>query len=135
MGYKGVQMLPGRGNGFVAGFALIIPLVDVGRGDRLRAEAQLARARAESSWTHARVEVAHEGLDARVDALTLDDDDASAIVELAEDAYRADEIEVGVLIDAQRAWLDGETAELDLALRARLARVELDRLEGRGPTP
>ena len=72
MGYKGVQMLPGRGNGFVAGFALIIPLVDVGRGDRLRAEAQLARARAESSWMYARVEVAHEGLDARVDALTLD---------------------------------------------------------------
>lgn len=49
---------------------------------------------------------------------------------IAEAAYRAGEASLLELLDAYRAELDAETTELDLALRARLARIELDHLSG-----
>lgn len=132
LGYKGVQMLPQRANGFVASIGLTIPLFDFGRADRRRAEASLARTRAQLTWTRERLETEREGLDARLATFSPAPSGPSELVEVARVAYVGGEIETVELLDTYRAWMDGETADLDRALAARLARVELDRLEGRG---
>jgi cobalt-zinc-cadmium efflux system outer membrane protein len=48
----------------------------------------------------------------------------------AETAYRAGEGGILELLDAYRTELDAELAALELELRARLARIELDELSG-----
>ncbi len=134
LGYKGVQAVPQRADGFVASVGLTIPLVDFGRADRRRAEAALAHTRARSTWTRERLEIEREGLDARLASYSPDlsnPSDPSELVEVAQVAYMGGEIGTIELLDTYRAWMDGETADLDRALAARLVQIELDRLEGR----
>jgi len=52
------------------------------------------------------------------------------LTHIAEAAYRAGEGNILDLLDAYRAELNAETTALDLELRARLARIELDVLSG-----
>lgn len=131
LGYKGVEAIPRRLDGFVASVGITLPVFDFGRADRRRAEAALARNRADLAWTRQRLEVAREGLALRLDALAPKADDADELVELARTAYVAGEIDTIELLDTYEAWMEGELAELDQALAARLARIDLDRLEGR----
>ena len=49
---------------------------------------------------------------------------------IAETAYRAGEGSLLELLDAYRAELDAQQMKLDLALQARLSRIELDSLTG-----
>jgi cobalt-zinc-cadmium efflux system outer membrane protein len=131
LGYKGVQAVPQRSDGFVASVGFAIPLFDFGRADRRRTQAELARTRAELTWTRERLETEREGLDARLKAFSPSPEGPSELVEVARVAYIGGEIDTVELLDTYRAWMDGETSDLDRALAARLASIELDRLEGR----
>ena len=55
---------------------------------------------------------------------------SSDLTRIAETAYRAGEGGILELLDAYKAQLEAETTLLDLELRARLARIELDALSG-----
>ena len=69
----------------------------------------------------------------RETALTFRDETLTASQELsriAEASYRAGEGSLLELLDAYRTELDVQTMKLDLALRARLSRIELDALTG-----
>jgi cobalt-zinc-cadmium efflux system outer membrane protein len=56
--------------------------------------------------------------------------DSQNLSGIAETAYRAGEAGLLELLDAYRTELDFSTTELDLALRARLANIDLETLSG-----
>jgi cobalt-zinc-cadmium efflux system outer membrane protein len=62
----------------------------------------------------------------RREALTV----SRELMQIARTAYTAGEGSVLDLIDAWRTELDAELTSLDLDYRARLARIELDRIAG-----
>lgn len=131
LGYKGVQALPQHLHGFTATIGLTLPVADFGRADRRRAEATLARRRSDLALTRERLEVEHEGLETRIDALGIASHESSEVVELARTAFAAGEIDTIELLDVYDAWQVGEGNALEQALTGRLAAIELDRLEGK----
>lgn len=130
---------PGRsGSGLIIGVSMSIPLFDRGQATQQRSGAQAQALRAERVMALARVEaevraawrqsteLREAGEAFRRESLTGSRD----LSRIAEAAYRGGETNLLELLDAYRAELDAESTELDLALRARLARIELDRLSG-----
>lgn len=136
-GYKGVEvpMTGGRTHGFVVSLGIPLPLLDRGRADRtrvasraraLQAETRLAatEARAQASALArevARLSDASRAMDRRNAEV------AEPLVKAAESGYRGGEIGVMELVDAYRSSTEAELLELDLAMQARDAEIELRR--------
>lgn len=125
-------------NGLMLALSVPIPLSDRGQAQAQQARAQVATLQAERSVKLARAEAELRGLwsqstQLRKTALAFRDETLTASQELsriAEASYRAGEGSLLELLDAYRAELDAHTMKLDLALRARLSRIELDALTG-----
>lgn len=130
---------PGRSDdGFVVGVSVAIPLFDRGQAAQQKSRAQAQTLRADHALALARAEAELRGVwrqarDLREAAGSFRERalaDSRELSRIAEAAYRVGEASLLELLDAYRAELDAETTELDLALRARLARIELDTLSG-----
>lgn len=128
-------------NGLMLALSVPIPLFDRGQAEVQQARAQAAGVLAERTLKLARAEAELRGLwsqttQLRETALAFRDETLLASQELsriAETSYRAGEGSLLELLDAYRAELDAHTMKLDLALRARLSRIELDALTGATP--
>lgn len=112
-----------------------LPLFDRGEGRRDIAAAQARSLRAEHALAVSRGEAEVRGLwrqasELRAAAAALRASPMGDLSRTAEAAYRAGEGGILELLDAYRAELDAELAALDLELRARLARIELDTFSG-----
>ena len=139
-GWKGVQYIGLRSDGFVINASITLPVIDRGQGPRRRAEAegQALRGRA----TLARQELTGEilGLRAEADRLYVLAEqftrerrrDAEELMKIADAAYRGGELGILELLDAFRGAVDDELQGLELALMARRARIELERAAGGG---
>lgn len=135
-GWKGVD-LPngGRANGFVVSLGFPIPVLDRGRAERtrvasreraLRAEASLAATEARAQANALAREIAR--LSDAASAMDRKNADVTeALVRAAESGYRGGEIGVMELVDAYRSSTEAELLELDLAMQARGAEIELRR--------
>ncbi|WP_323003993.1 TolC family protein [Denitromonas sp.] len=130
---------PGRSdNGVIVGLSLTLPLFDRGQADQAmsRAQARVLRAQHQLSLAETQANVRgvwQEAMSLHEAASTYRKDALASTQQLsdtAEAAYRAGESSLLELLDAYRAEMDALTTELDLSLRARLARIELDRLYG-----
>lgn len=125
-------------SGFLLSVSVPLPLFDRGEGPRRRAAAQveltvaqlaLARERAEGDvrglWMQSRQlnEAARRFGTEALDA-------SRRLVQIAEAAYRGGETTILDLLDTYRGMAEGATRAIELALAARLARLELDFLSG-----
>lgn len=130
---------PGRSdNAVMVGVSIPIPLFDRGQAHEQRARAQAHTLRAEHALVLAKSEAELRGIwrqatelhqaaaSFRRDSLASSRD----LTRIAEAAYRAGEGGILELLDAYKAQLEAETTLLDLELRARLARIELDLMSG-----
>jgi cobalt-zinc-cadmium efflux system outer membrane protein len=138
VGQKSLDEPTRHGSGPIVGLSFSIPLFDRGqaaqqgnfaKAQTVRAEHVMALSKADAElrgrWNQAN-ELRKAALAYRRDA-TDGSHDLSAI---AEAAYRAGEAGLLELLDAYRAELEIDTTELDLALRARLALIDLETLSG-----
>lgn len=138
VGYKRVEETNRTDNGPIVALSVTLPLFDRGDANRQRAQARASTLRAEQSLIYAKVEAELRGIwrqaaELRLAAASFRRDSLGSSRELtriAEAAYRGGEGNVLELLDAYRAELEAETTTLDLELRARLARIELDLLSG-----
>jgi cobalt-zinc-cadmium efflux system outer membrane protein len=138
IGQKRVEESGRNDSGLVLGVSVAIPLFDRGQAAEQRSRAQAQTLRAEHALSLARAEaelrgVWHQAAELRQAGEAFRQQSLTSSRELshiAEAAYRAGEASLLELLDAYRAELDAETTALDLALRARLARIELDTLSG-----
>jgi cobalt-zinc-cadmium efflux system outer membrane protein len=125
-------------NGLMLALSVPIPVFDKGQAQEQKARAQMAALQAERTLKLSRAQAELRGLwseviQLRETALTFRDETLTASQELsriAEASYRAGEGSLLELLDAYRTELDAQTMKLDLALRARLSRIELDALTG-----
>lgn len=135
VGQKRVEE-PLRGDtGVVLSLSLPLPLFDRGEGRRDTAAARVRALRAEHRLLLERREAEVRGLWQQASALRAGAAAMRAapmadLSRTAEAAYRAGEGGVLELLDAYRSELDAGLATLDLELRARLARIELDASAG-----
>lgn len=135
IGQKRVDEPLGSDTGLMLSLAFPLPLFDRGEGRRDAAAARARALRAEHDLLVARREAEIRGLwqqasELRAGALALRAAPMGDLSRTAETAYRAGEGGILELLDAYRAELDAELAALDLELRARLARIELDVFSG-----
>lgn len=138
VGHKRVTEAAGSDNGVIVGVSVAIPLFDRGQAAEQKSRAQGSTLRAEHALRLDRAQAALRGVwrqagELRAAAAAFRGEALAGSRELsriAEAAYGAGEASLLELLDAYRAELDAETTELDLALRARLARIELDSLAG-----
>jgi cobalt-zinc-cadmium efflux system outer membrane protein len=115
-----------------------LPVFNRGQAAARRAAALREGLRAEHALRRSRLDGELEGLwqqasqlhaaasEFRREALTV----SRELMQIARTAYTAGEGSVLDLIDAWRTELDAELTSLDLDYRARLARIELDRIAG-----
>jgi outer membrane protein, heavy metal efflux system len=139
-GWKGVQYVGLRNDGFLINAGITLPVLDRGQGSRRRAEAegQGLRGRAELARQELTGEIV--GLRAEADRLHVLADqftrerrrDAEDLMRIADAAYRGGELGILELLDAYRGAVDDELQGLELALMARRARIELERAAGGG---
>ncbi|MFA7400027.1 MAG: TolC family protein [Sideroxydans sp.] len=126
------------GNGAIVGVSFSIPLFDRSQAlqqrsladqQTLRAEHQMAEAKADAelrgAWQQAD-ELRKAALAYRSDS----PDGTQGLTAIAQAAYQSGEAGLLELLDAYRTELDFSTTALDLALRARLAHIELETLSG-----
>jgi len=140
VGWKGVQYVGLRNDGFLLNAGLTLPVLDRGQGPRRRAEAEGRGYRGRLDL--ARRELAGEivGLRAEADRLYVLAEtftrerrrDAEELIRIADAAYRGGELGILELLDAYRGAVDDELQGLELALAARRARIELERAAGGG---
>jgi cobalt-zinc-cadmium efflux system outer membrane protein len=138
IGHKTVDDDLGSDSGQMIGAGITIPLFDRGQASQQRASASAAVARNEHLLKLARAGGEVRGLWNEVTDLTgaawqqhtAASQETTALVKVAEAAYRGGEIGVLELLDAYRAAHDAELKALDMAAAARQAQVELDRLTG-----
>jgi cobalt-zinc-cadmium efflux system outer membrane protein len=123
--------------GPVVALSIPIPLFDRGDHTRQRAEAQTIALRSErelvQSKSHAELRGTwQQAMELRNTAHTFRQGSPGSrdLSRIAEMAYRAGEGSMLELLDAYRTELETELTALDLELRARLARIELDLLSG-----
>ena len=134
-GQKRVEEPLRSDTGVVLSLAFPLPLFDRGEGRRETAVAQARALRAEHALTVARHEAELRGLWQQVEQLRAGAAasraaSAADLSRTAETAYRAGEGGILELLDAYRTELDAELGTLDLELRARMARIELDAFSG-----
>jgi cobalt-zinc-cadmium efflux system outer membrane protein len=138
IGRKRVAEPGGSEHGPVVGVSIPIPLFDRGNAAAGRAQAQSAMLRAEHTLARSAAEAELEGLWRQARELrrvaaqfrAQIQPESRELSRIAETAYRAGEGSLLELLDAYRAELDMELTALDLELRARTARIELDLLSG-----
>ncbi len=130
---------PGRSdNGVIVGVSVPIPLFNREQASVQRARAQANTLRTEHALVLAKSEAELRGIwrqttELRQAAESFRRDSLASsrdLTRIAEAAYRAGEGGILELLDAYKAQLEAETTLLDLELRARLARIELDALSG-----
>lgn len=136
-GWKGVDLgSQGRTDGFLFGASLALPLWDQSSGQARVAEGEARLARAHRDLVEAEVQSELSG--ARAQAVQLRraaaefqqrTEAASAdLVRIAAAGYGGGELGLLELLDAYRGAADDSLMALDLALGARKARIELDRI-------
>jgi cobalt-zinc-cadmium efflux system outer membrane protein len=138
LGHKRIDELNRADSGVMLALSMPIPVFDRGQAGEQRARAKANILRAEQTLKLARSEAElsgiwqqAEGLRKAAEAFRRESLGSSRdLTRIAEAAYRAGEGGVLELLDAYRAELEVETTALDLELRARLARIELDALSG-----
>lgn len=141
VGQKQVETSAGSEKGLALSFAVPLPLFDRGSPHAARLHAQSRALKAEQSlhlttaeaditgtWEQLQILQA-AAVSFRQESLT----ESQALSGIAERAYRAGETGVLELIDAYRGELDAELTALDLELKARMVRIELDSLAGATP--
>ena len=138
LGQKRVDEPNRSDTGVILAFSVPLPVFDRGQANEQRARARASTLRAEQALTYAKGEAEVKGiwrqtLELRQAAQTFRRESLGSSRELtgiAEAAYRGGESGVLELLDAYRSELEAETTALDLELRARLARIELDAVSG-----
>lgn len=138
IGQKTLEEPTRRGSGAIIGVSFSIPLFDRSQAaqQRSQAKAQIirseqvlvlhkAQAQLRGAWRQAD-ELHNAVLAYRHEVLN----GTQNLSEIAEAAYRSGEAGLLELLDAYRSELDFSTTELDLALRARLAHIDLETLSG-----
>ena len=130
---------PGRSdNAAVFSVSIAVPLFDRGQAAQKRASAEASVTRAEHALRLDRWDAELRGVWAQANALRraallIGDESRNSARDLsriAEAAYRGGESTLLELLDAYRNELEGQATALELALAARLARIELDLLSG-----
>jgi outer membrane protein, heavy metal efflux system len=139
-GWKGVQYVGLRNDGFLINAGMTLPVLDRGQGSRRRAQAegQGLRGRADLARQELTGEIV--GLRAEADRLHVLAEqftrerrrDSEELMRIADAAYRGGELGILELLDAYRGAVDDELQGLELALMARRARIELERAAGGG---
>ncbi len=141
VGQKRVDEFSRTDTGVILALSVPLPLFDRGQGSQQRAQARASTLRAEQALAYARAggelkgawrqaaELRQAAASFRSESLGGSRD----LTRIAEAAYRAGEGTILELLDAYRTDLEAETTTLDLELRARLARIELDVLSGAKP--
>jgi outer membrane protein, heavy metal efflux system len=117
-GWKGVQYVGLRNDGFLINAGMTLPVLD--RGQELTGE--IVGLRAEADRLHVLAE-----------QFTRERRrDSEELMRIADAAYRGGELGILELLDAYRGAVDDELQGLELALMARRARIELERAAGGG---
>jgi outer membrane protein, heavy metal efflux system len=137
-GPKRVENAGVRDNGVVLSLSIPLPVFNRGdaaaaqaraTADALRAERELKAAeviaRTRGAWTQAR---ALRDAAQRFKGASLPG--AQELSRIAETAWRGGEATLLELLDAYRSQLEADTTAIDLALRARNARIDADQLAG-----
>lgn len=138
IGTKRVQEPGFSDNGLMLSMSVPIPVFNYGQAQEQQAKSQAMMAQAERSLKLSRIQAELAGLwsqtnQLREAALSFQSQSLTASKELsyiAEASYRAGEGSLLELLDAYRSELEANITKLDLSLRARLARIELDALTG-----
>lgn len=138
VGYKRADESGRNENGVILSFSVPLPVFDRGQASEQRARGQAMTLRAERDLHLARAEGELRGLWRQAsqlrEAVRLFREQTAAgsreLSRIAQASYRAGEGGVLDLLDAYRSEFDATQTELDLALRARAARIELDALAG-----
>lgn len=125
-------------NGLMLSMSLPIPVFNFGQAQEQHAKSQAMMAQAERSLRLSRAQaeltgVWDQAMQLREAALSFQNKsvtDSQALSRIAEASYRAGEGSLLELLDAYRSELEANAMQLDLSLRARLARIELDALTG-----
>lgn len=138
VGQKYLEEPTNRGNGAIVGVSFSLPLFDRSQAlqqrsladqQTLRAEHQLATAKADAEL-HSAWQQAEELRKAALAYRSESPDSTQGLTTIAQAAYQSGEAGLLELLDAYRTELDFSTTALDLALRARLAHIELETLSG-----
>ena len=138
LGQKRVDEPNRSDTGVILAFSVPLPVFDRGQANEQRARASASTLRAEQALTYAKGEAEVKGIwrqtvELRQAAQTFRRESPGSsrdLTGIAEAAYRGGESGVLELLDAYRSELEAETTALDLELRARLARIELDAVSG-----
>ena len=138
IGAKHVQEPGFSDNGLMLSMSVPIPVFNFGQAQEQQAKSQALMVQAERSLKLARTQAELAGVwsqatQLREAALSFQNDSVTSSQELshiAEASYRAGEGSLLELLDAYRSELEANAIILDLSLRARLARIELDALTG-----
>lgn len=125
-------------NGMALSLSLPLPVFDRQQAGQRRAAAEALQARAEYQLAKSRAAGELRGLHRQTESLRMAAADyrsralgASAdLLRIAEAAYQGGESSLLELLDAYRGTLETEITALELAQRARLARIEYDLLTG-----
>lgn len=138
VGQKRIEEPAHSGNGVILGVSFSIPLFDRGQASQQRSRARAQAIRADHALALDKAEAELRGVWRQADELrkaaeAFRGDSLAGFRDLsriAEAAYRAGEATLLELLDAYRTELDSAITELDLELRARIARIEFDSLSG-----
>lgn len=134
----GIKHEAALGQSLLVGATLPLPLFDRNQGGRQASRAELAAAEAE--WQAARLRLTTDlvGEQQQLQAVHAEAQGlhrevlpvAEKAFDDAREAYRAGKFSLLDMLDAQRAWLDARTADLDARVRYHEALADLDRLQG-----
>lgn len=124
--------------GVILSLSIPLSVFDRGQAEEQRARAHAKALRSERELTLTKAEanlrgVWRQAVSLRDAALRLrppPENSGADLSSIAEAAYRTGERTIVELLDAYRAELDADMNELDLQMRARLARIDLDALTG-----
>ncbi len=138
IGPKWVDNSISRDSGVALTLSIPLPVFDRQQAGRQRAAAEAARARAEYRLVRTRAEGELRGLHRQAEALrtaaveyrTQAAVASPELLRIAEAAWQGGESSLLELLDAYRGALESESTALELAKRARDARIEYDLLTG-----
>jgi len=141
VGHKRTDETGRSENGVILSFSVPLPVFDRGQASEQKARGQAMTLRAERDLQLARAEGELRGIwrqatqlrEAVVAFRAQTAAGSRDLSRIAQAAYRAGEGGILELLDAYRSELDATQTELELALRARTARIELDALAGVHP--
>ncbi|VAX10330.1 hypothetical protein MNBD_GAMMA26-1500 [hydrothermal vent metagenome] len=136
LGHKNVDASNGSDSGLMLSASIPLPLFDRRQGAHQQAGAEARQAESEYQLMRQRTRANLRALWHKADQLTdnarLFSEQSLAtsyeLVHIAETSYHANEIGVLELVDAYRSALEAEITALQLALEARLVRIELDEI-------